>query len=183
MFGHHIGARDDRPSIVGISGPMERGCWGRAWFPLRRVGRVRTAPPQGDLRSTARRARRTLHHPLLSLQCRDTIHMCMLSQGLSTHGVVVLHVYKICCRGITSHNGVMHTPNGSAAAVHLTSQASGDSYRGYLLLVHVTISTACLGDTLSGGYHGRAGMMLAPNGSAAVRHQARRRVVPAPSLQ
>ena len=38
--------------------------------------------------------------------------------------------------GITGRAGVMHTPNGSAAVVHLTSQASSDSCSGYLLLVH-----------------------------------------------
>ena len=85
MFGYPIGAHDDLPSVVGISGPMEARILGAGVVPFRRVGRVRTAPLQGDLRSTG--TRRTLHHPLLSLQCRDTIYMCMLSQGLSTHGV------------------------------------------------------------------------------------------------
>jgi hypothetical protein len=58
MFGYPIGAHDGLPSDVGISGPMEARILGAGVVPFRRVGRVRTAPLQGDLRSTG--TRRTL---------------------------------------------------------------------------------------------------------------------------
>ena len=55
--------------------------------------------------------------------------------------------------GITSRNGVMHTPNGSAAVVHLTSQASGDSYRGYLLPSSWNCLHSMSRGYAVGGYH------------------------------
>ena len=55
MFGYPIGAHDGLPSDVGISGPMEARILGAGVVPFRRVGRVRTAPLQGDLRSTGTR--------------------------------------------------------------------------------------------------------------------------------
>ena len=84
MFGYPIGAHGDRPSVSASPGRWKRGCGERAWFPLRRVGRVRTAPLQGDLRSTG--TRRTLQvlssHDGSEDLLRDTITVMGVAMAL-----------------------------------------------------------------------------------------------------